>query len=346
MNVRKMLEEQEEKILSPKAALSSKTRGRLHPEDKCPIRPSFQRDRDRIIHCKSFRRLKDKTQVFLAPSGDHYRTRLTHTLEVSQIARTMAKALNLNETLTEAISVGHDLGHTPFGHAGEDILNEIHPGGFKHAEQSLRVSDALEKNGRGLNLTMEVRDGILRHSKGRLGLLPTSEDRALTLEGDIVRVADTIAYVNHDVDDAIRAGVIKLTDLPEDSLKILGSTHVKRINTMVTDCIQNTHENNLGNISMSHTVKSAILCIREYLFQKVYYNSKTDSEFTKASKIIKDLYGYFLQNPKLLPTSFIKENFTEENIHRAVCDYIAGMTDRYALQLYKELFFPKPWTIL
>ena len=346
MNIRKMLEEQEEKILSPKAALSSKTRGRQYPEDKCPIRPSFQRDRDRIIHCKSFRRLNDKTQVFLAPSGDHYRTRLTHTLEVSQIARTMAKALNLNETLTEAISVGHDLGHTPFGHAGEEILNEIHPGGFKHAEQSLRVADILEKNGRGLNLTLEVRDGILRHSKGRTGLLPTPEDRALTLEGDIVRVADTIAYVNHDIDDAIRAGVIKLENLPKDCLQTLGYTHVERINTMVTDLIQHTRENNLETIRMSHRVKSVILCLREYLFQKVYYTSETDSEFTKASKIIKDLYGYYLEHPQLLPGSFIKEQFTEETTHRAVCDYIAGMTDGYALRLYKELFFPKPWTVL
>ncbi len=210
MTIRKMLEEQEEKLLSPKAALSSKSRGRLHPEEECPIRPSFQRDRDRIIHCKSFRRLKDKTQVFLSPSGDHYRTRLTHTLEVSQIARTIAKALSINETLTEAISMGHDLGHTPFGHAGEDTLNEIHPGGFKHAEQSLRVADVLEKNGEGLNLTIEVRDGIQRHSKGRSRLLPTPEDRSLTLEGDVVRVSDTIAYVNHDIDEGMRAGIIHL----------------------------------------------------------------------------------------------------------------------------------------
>jgi dGTPase len=346
MNIRKMLEEQEEKILSPKAAFSSKSRGRLHPQDECPIRPSFQRDRDRIIHCKSFRRLKDKTQVFLAPSGDHYRTRLTHTLEVSQIARTIAKALNLNETLTEAIAVGHDLGHTPFGHAGEEILSQIHPGGFKHAEQSLRVADVLEKDGRGLNLTMEVRDGILRHSKGRTGLLPTPEDRSMTLEGDIVRVADTIAYVNHDIDDAIRAGIMKLDDLPQDCLVVLGDTSVERINTMVTDLISTTLEHELEGITMSDTVLSAVLQSRDYLYNKVYYNSQTDSEFAKALKIIRELYNYYLDHPSLLPNSLIRDDLIKENIHRAVCDYIAGMTDRYALSLYRELFFPKPWTIV
>lgn len=344
MNIRKMLEEQEEKILSPKAALSSKSRGRLHPEDECPIRPGFQRDRDRIIHCKSFRRLKDKTQVFLAPSGDHYRTRLTHTLEVSQIARTTAKALNLNETLTEAIAMGHDLGHTPFGHAGEDVLDEIHPGGFKHAEQSLRVADVLEKDGKGLNLTIEVRDGIYRHSKGRSRLLPTPEDCSLTLEGDLVRVADTIAYVNHDIDDGIRAGIIRLESLPRECLEILGLTNVERINTMVTDLIQTTREQE--KISLSDPVLSATLLLREYLYQRVYYNSKTDSEFTKASKIIQELYEYYFERPDLLPAHLSWEGSCEESIHRAVCDYIAGMTDRFALRLYKEIFFPKPWLVL
>ena len=354
MTIRKMLEEQEEKILSPKAALSSKSRGRLQPEEECPIRPGFQRDRDRIIHCKSFRRLKDKTQVFLSPSGDHYRTRLTHTLEVSQIARTIAKALSLNETLTEAISMGHDLGHTPFGHAGEDALNEIHPGGFKHAEQSLRVADVLEKDGRGLNLTIEVRDGIKRHSKGRSRLLPTAKDRSLTLEGDIVRVSDTIAYVNHDSDDGIRAGIIHLEHLPRECREILGSTSVERINTMVTDVIQTTMKYDLEKISMSNPVLSATLSLREYLYQKVYYNAETDSEFTKATKIIKELYEYYLACPHLLPDHLTQgqENspqecgHREESIHRAVCDYIAGMTDRFALRLYQELFFPKPWLVL
>ncbi|MCL6584015.1 MAG: deoxyguanosinetriphosphate triphosphohydrolase [bacterium] len=346
MNIRTMLEEQEKKILSPKAAFSSLSRGRLHPEEECPIRPSFQRDRDRIIHCKSFRRLKDKTQVFLSPSGDHYRTRLTHTLEVSQIARTIAKALSLNETLTEAISMGHDLGHTPFGHAGEDVLNEIHPGGFKHAEQSLRVADVLEKNGRGLNLTLEVRDGILRHSKGRAELLPTPQDRSLTLEGDIVRVADTIAYVNHDVDDGMRAGIIRVEHLPQDCRAILGETTVERINTMVTDVIKTTLEHDLERICMSEDVLSATLSLREYLYQKVYYNSKADSEFTKASKIIKELYEYYFEHPQLLPDHFTREATSEENIHRAVCDYIAGMTDRFALRLYQEIFFPKPWLVI
>lgn len=351
MTIREMLEEQETKILSPKATLSAKSRGRLQPQKECLIRPSFQRDRDRIIHSKSFRRLKDKTQVFLAPQGDHYRTRLTHTLEVSQIARTIAKALNLNETLTEAIAVGHDLGHTPFGHAGEEILNEIHPKGFKHAEQSLRVADFLEKDGQGLNLTLEVRDGILRHSKGRFGLLPTSDDKSMTMEGDIVRVADTIAYVNHDLDDGMRAGIIKGNHLPGNCLKILGSTNVERINTMVTDLIKTTLDRDLETISMSEEVLSAILQLRDYLFHQVYYNAKTDSEFTKALKIIKDLYNYYCEHPRLLPKSLLKEQLNlnhpdEENLHRAVCDFIAGMTDRYALELYKELFFPKPWMIL
>ncbi|MEW6379418.1 MAG: deoxyguanosinetriphosphate triphosphohydrolase [bacterium] len=346
MTIRKMLEEQEEKILSPKAAFSSLSRGRVHPEQECPIRPSFQRDRDRIIHCKSFRRLKDKTQVFLSPSGDHYRTRLTHTLEVSQIARTIAKALSLNETLTEAISMGHDLGHTPFGHAGEEALNEIHPGGFKHAEQSLRVADVLEKNGRGLNLTIEVRDGIQRHSKGRAGLLPTPHDKSLTLEGDVVRVADTIAYVNHDVDDGMRAGIIHLEHLPRDCQTILGTTTVGRINTMVIDVIQTTLEHDLERISMSDAVLSATLDLREYLYRKVYYNSKTDSEFTKASKIIKELYEYYLEHPDLLPDHFNRQCSSGEDVHQAVCDYIAGMTDRFALRLYQEIFFPKPWLVL
>jgi len=346
MSIRKMLEEQEEKILSSKAALSSQSRGRLHQEEECPIRPGFQRDRDRIIHCKSFRRLKDKTQVFLAPSGDHYRTRLTHTLEVSQIARTVSKALNLNETLTEAICMGHDLGHTPFGHAGEEVLNEIHPGGFQHAEQSLRVADVLEKNGKGLNLTIEVRDGIQRHSKGRSRLLPTLQDRSLTLEGDVVRVADTIAYVNHDIDDGIRAGIIHLEDLPRECLEVLGYTNVERINTMVTDLIQTTGKHDLEKISLDDSVLSATLRLREYLYQQVYYNSKTGSEFNKALKIIKELYEYYFEHPDLLPEHLTQEGSGVESIHRAVCDYIAGMTDRFALRLYKELFFPKPWLIL
>ncbi|MEW5801438.1 MAG: deoxyguanosinetriphosphate triphosphohydrolase [bacterium] len=348
MTIRKMLEEQEEKILSPKAALSSRSQGRLRPEEECPIRPGFQRDRDRIIHCKSFRRLKDKTQVFLSPSGDHYRTRLTHTLEVSQIARTISKALSLNETLTEAISMGHDLGHTPFGHAGEDALNEIHPGGFKHAEQSLRVADVLEKNGKGLNLTIEVRDGIRRHSKGRSRLLPTAEDKSLTLEGDVVRVADTIAYVNHDIDDGMRAGIIHPEHLPKDCLEILGCTNVERINTMVTDVIHATREHDLEKICMSDSVLSATLLMREYLYQKVYYNSETDSEFTKATKIIKELYEYYFEHPRLLPDHLTQApaGSSEECIHRAVCDYIAGMTDRFTLRLYQELFFPKPWVVV
>ncbi|WP_022852991.1 deoxyguanosinetriphosphate triphosphohydrolase [Thermodesulfatator atlanticus] len=344
MTIRRELEEIEEKILSPWAAKSSQTRGRLRKEDECPLRTAFQRDRDRIIHSKSFRRLKHKTQVFLSPGGDHYRTRLTHTLEVAQIARTMAKALRLNEDLTEAIALGHDLGHTPFGHAGEAILNELHPEGFRHYEQSLRVVDFLEKNGQGLNLTWEVRDGILKHSKGKGPILPDDTSKlAKTLEGQLVRVADIIAYLNHDLDDALRGGVIKERDIPRDCLKILGEKHSERINTMVKELIYATLKASDGKLHLSENIIYAMEMLRAFLFERVYEAPIVYNEFLKAKKLLKELYFYFLENE--IPWD--KENIYQEEtpLHQKVCDFIAGMTDRYALALFEKYFVPKSWPI-
>ena len=344
--IREELEEQEKSILSPFAALSSKTKGRQFFEEECPLRPAFQHDRDRIIHSKSFRRLKDKTQVFLVPTGDHYRTRLTHTLEVSQIARTISKALRLNEDLTEAISLGHDLGHTPFGHAGEDILNEIVPGGFNHADQSLRVVDLLEKEGRGLNLTFEVRDGILKHTKGKGDIL--SEDpsgRASTFEGQVVRIADIIAYINHDIDDAIRGGVISQSDIPSDCLERLGDSHSKRINTMVNDIITETLRKGVGQLSISKEVVSVIWDLREFLWDRVYENETVHADFHKAAKILKELYQYFMSHPDYFLTLIEKESLYD-TLERCVCDFLAGMTDRYAFNLYEKLFLPLPWVVI
>lgn len=331
-------------IFSPYATFSSESRGRLFEAPKCDIRPVFRHDRDSIIHCKSFRRLKHKTQVFLSPSGDHYRTRLTHTLEVSQIARTIAKSLRLNEDLTEAISLGHDLGHTPFGHAGEEALNKIHPGGFKHEEQSLRVVDVLERNGKGLNLTYEVRDGIAMHSKGFGAMFP--EDDALqnqTLEGQIVRIADTVAYVNHDIDDALRAEIIGEGDLPKDCLDVLGYTHGQRINTMVTDVIYNSLDK-LPRLSMSSEALGATEALRSFLVKRVYYNESSYREFRKAYKIVEELYNYFLENPENMLTEFRLKD--EMDTERSVCDFIAGMTDRYALKVYEDIFLPQPWLVM
>jgi len=344
--IREDLEEQEKSILSPFATLSSATKGRQFFEEECPLRPAFQHDRDRIIHSKSFRRLKHKTQVFLVPTGDHYRTRLTHTLEVSQIARTISKALRLNEDLTEAISLGHDLGHTPFGHAGEDILNEIVPGGFNHADQSLRVVDLLEKEGQGLNLTFEVRDGIVKHTKGKGEIL--SEDpagRASTLEGRVVRIADIIAYINHDIDDAIRGGVISQSDIPSDCLERLGDTHSKRINTMVKDIITETLERGGGELSISKEVLSAIWDLRDFLWDRVYENEAVHADFHKAAKILKELYQYFMSHPEHFLASIEKES-PYDSLERCVCDFLAGMTDRYAFNLYEKLFLPLPWVII
>ncbi len=338
MNLREQYEELEAKILHPKATLSSKTKGRLSPEEEDDVRTAFQRDRDRIIHSKAFRRLKHKTQVFFSPQGDHYRTRLTHVLEVAQIGRTIARALRLNEDLTEAIALGHDLGHTPFGHAGEAILRELHPGGFEHYEQSLRVVDILEKDGRGLNLTMEVRDGILKHSKGKGQIL---RDDSLTLEAQIVRVADLIAYLNHDLDDALRARILREGDIPKDFIKTLGDRHSKRIDTMVRDVIFTTIERDYVSISLSEDMEECLYRLRDFLFERVYYNELVMREFKKAKSILESLYNHYLENPRLI----CPEDLPEDELHRRICDFIAGMTDRYALHTFEKLFLPKSWAI-
>ncbi len=344
--IREELEEREKEILSPFATLSSRSKGRQFAEEECPLRPAFQHDRDRIIHSKSFRRLKHKTQVFLVPMGDHYRTRLTHALEVSQIARTISKALRLNEDLTEAISLGHDLGHTPFGHAGEDTLNEIVPGGFNHADQSLRVVDLLEKDGKGLNLTFEVRDGILKHTKGKGEILcEDPEAMAFTREGQVVRIADIIAYINHDIDDAIRGEVISSGDIPDHCLNCLGDTHSKRINTMVNDIIQETLASGDGKLSISKKVLAAVWDLREFLWEYVYESKAVHTDFYKATKILKELYQYLVDHPDYFLT-LIKMESLYDSLERCVCDFVAGMTDRYAFGLYEKLFLPLPWVVL
>lgn len=343
--VREELEIQEQRNLSPCAALSSKSLGRQREEPECPVRTAFQRDRDRIIHSKSFRRLKHKTQVFLSPTGDHYRTRLTHTLEVAQIARTISRALRLNEDLTEAIALGHDLGHTPFGHAGEAVLNSIHPGGFVHYEQSLRVVDLLENNGRGLNLTHEVRDGIIKHSKGRGNILPEDTgELGLTLESHVVRISDIIAYMSHDLDDAVRGEVIFSTNVPYSCVSVLGEKHSQRIGTMVLSLINSTRASDGCRLRIDDSVLNAMIELREFLYKNVYESKRVHAEFIKAKKIIEELYYYMLE----------KDNGFEKEISiyppgvtksRFVCDFIAGMTDRYALNLYENIFIPKPWMV-
>jgi dGTPase len=351
--LRQEQEEREKLILSPHASFSKNSKGRCRDEEECPIRVSFQRDRDRIIHAKTFRRLKHKTQVFLSPAGDHYRTRLTHVLEVAQIARTVAIALRLNEHLTEAIALGHDLGHTPFGHAGEDVLNELCPKGFRHYEQSLRVVDLLEKKGKGLNLSHEVRDGILKHSKGRKDILP-ADSSALpeTLEGQIVRIADIIAYVNHDLDDALRAGVIKEDSLPGQVKNFLGNSNSKRIGAMVKDLIITTADVDSNKLAMTAEMLDAINELRSFLYENVYDVNRVHDDFVKAKKIVKELYYYFLDSNSFEDGSGGKElrygvqYEIETPNYLKVCDYIAGMTDRYALALYTNIFFPKPWSVL
>lgn len=329
-SIRERLEQTEKLILSGYACLSSESAGRVKPEKKCPVRTDFQRDRDRVIHCKSFRRLKHKTQVFLSPEGDHYRTRLTHTLEVSQIARTIARSLRLNEDLTEAISLAHDLGHTPFGHAGERALNDIVPGGFRHYEQSLRVVDVLENNGEGLNLTYETRNGILCHTKGK---------EADTVEGRIVRLADRMAYINHDIDDAVRAGVIKHSDIPKDILELLGTTTTSRINAMVMSVIENTKG---AELKMSDEVQNAVTRLHEFMFDSVYCNDYAKHEEIKVPDLIELLYSYFLKNISLLPEE-LRSVSEKDGAERAVCDYISGMTDHFATEKFKELFIPGAW---
>jgi dGTPase len=344
MSLREQLEQREREILSPRAAKSADSRGRLRPEAEDDVRPAFQRDRDRIIHSKAFRRLKHKTQVFFAPTGDHYRTRLTHTLEVSQIARTVAKVLHLHEELTEAIALGHDLGHTPFGHAGERVLDRLMPGGFNHYEQSLRIVDVLENDGRGLNLTWEVRDGIAKHSKGKsgapIGMPP--ELRAATVEGQIMRVADLIAYVNHDIDDATRAGLLGPGDLPPGPIAILGASSSARIATMVKDVVTETLAGGLAEITMSERVLTAVLALRSFLFDAVYENTIATAEFKKASSILTGLW----EKVRERPDEFLDRRTVEQDgLDVAARDFIAGMTDRYAVRLFEQLFIPKPWTI-
>jgi len=343
LNIRRIAEEKEEN-LSPHAAKSSLSRGRLKHEEPCPVRTAFQRDRDRIIHAKAFRRLKHKTQVFIAPSGDHYVTRLTHTLEVSQIARTISRALNLNEDLTEAISLGHDLGHTPFGHVGEEVLNELYPLGFRHNEQSLRVVDLLEKNGRGLNLTWEVRDGILNHSKIRADIQGEDLGLASTLEGQVVKTADAIAYINHDIGDAIRAGIISEGDLPISAIKVLGLSHSQRINTMVCDIIEFSWaargDTTAGRptIGMSPQVLKASNDLREFLFDRVYNVRSALEESEKAKEVLALLYHYLNKHEDKLPPEYY---FYSDEPARRVVDFIAGMTDQYALRVTEELALTK-----
>ena len=328
-NVREQTENFEKVILCEDACLSVNTKGRQLREEKCPLRTDFQRDRDRIIHCKAFRRLKHKTQVFLSPAGDYYRTRLTHTLEVSQIARTISRALRLNEDLTEAIALGHDLGHTPFGHAGERALDKLCPGGFHHYEQSLRVVDVLEKNGNGLNLTYEVRDGILKHTNMK----------ADTKEGNVVRFSDVIAYLNHDIEDAVRGGIIKETDIPEKIRKVLGNSKSERITTLVTSIINNGTQ----EIKMDEEIYDAYMGLKKYMYENVYFNPKCKSEEIKVEDMIEKMYDHYVNNIEKLPARYLNIAYNY-GIDKAICDYISGMSDDFAVETFKNLFIPAGWT--
>ena len=332
MLLRQKQEEIESKILGPFATKSVDTKGRLKAEEKCDIRTDFQRDRDRIIHSKAFRRMKHKTQVFISPEGDHYRTRLTHTLEVAQIARSIARALSLNEDLTEAIALGHDLGHTPFGHAGEETLNDLHRNGFEHNAQSLRVVDMIEKDGAGLNLTWEVRDGILNH---RTSCKPS------TMEGLVVRLADKIAYTNHDIDDAIRAGVIK--DIPAEFKEILGDTSSSRINTMIRDTIINSE--GIRDVRMSKDMSKTLGSLRQFMFKTVYLSDYALSEKVKVKNMITHLYNYYIEDTSRMDDEFIRLIKNGEHKDTVVCDFIACMTDRFAIATFKNLFIPSSWSI-
>lgn len=349
MNIRENCEKREEAFLSPFACFSSETLGRERPEDPCPIRTAFQVDRDRIVYSNAFRRLKHKTQVFLAPLGDYYRTRLTHTLEVAQIARNIARAMLLNEDLTEAIALGHDLGHPPFGHSGEMALREIYSPDFCHNEQSVRIVERIENKGKGLNLTYEVRDGILKHSKGYGKIIPDNpEEMATTYEGRIVRIADIFAYLNHDLDDAIRSGVIQPEQVPSSCTRILGNTHSQRATTMIRDLVFSSEilDGQLI-LRMSPAVHEAITTLRMFLYEFVYRSPKVHNEFVKAKKILSELYACFIDRPDIFhrETSvpeMIWFNPSEESHERNVCDFIASMTDRCALDLYTKIFFPCP----
>ena len=334
MTIRESFEQQEKAYLSPYAALSINSKGRQKEEEPCDIRPVFQRDRDRIIHCKSFRRLKDKTQVFLSPEGDHYRTRLTHTLEVSQNARTIAKALRLNEELVEAIALGHDLGHTPFGHAGERALNRVCPLGFEHNVQSVRTVDRLEKGGQGLNLTYEVRDGILNHQ---------TDGTPHTLEGKIVQFSDKIAYIHHDMDDAIRAGILREDDVPGEIREVIGSTTGERLDHFIHDIVMNSMERN--DIRMSEPVAVAMKRMRQFMFENVYQNPVAKSEESKAEALMETLYLHFMKSVDSMPEEYRRLMDEGEPRERVVCDYVGSMTDRFAIAIYEDIYIPKCWSI-
>lgn len=334
MSIREEIERREQEILSPYATLSIRSRGRDVPEEQCDIRPVFQRDRDRILHSKAFRRLKNKTQVFLTPKGDHYRTRLSHTLEVSQNARTIAKALRLNEDLVEAIALGHDLGHTPFGHAGEMVLNELSETGFRHNEQSVRIVERLEKDGKGLNLTWEVRDGIKNHQSS---LMPQ------TLEGKIVRLSDKIAYINHDIDDAIRAQVLTEDDIPMELKKTLGFSTRQRLNTLIHNIIKNSQEKD--DILMSDEVREAMIELRRFMFEHVYKNPIAKGEEVKAKAMIGQLFYFYKEHIDFLPGKYLRMMDAGEGEERVICDYIAGMTDQYAITKFSEYFLPQAWQV-
>lgn len=323
--------DREKDTLSQYAFLTANTKGREHPWVPCPNRTEFQRDRDKIIHSQAFRRLMNKTQVFLAPAGDHYRTRLTHTLEVTQIARIIARSLRLNEDLTEAAALGHDLGHTPFGHAGETVMQQCYSADFTHYKQSIRVVEKLEKDGKGLNLTYEVKDGILNH---------TGSNLASTLEGVIVKYADRIAYINHDIDDACRAGILSVDDIPLEIRSVLGDKHGQRINTMVTSIIETSTDK--PYIAMSDELTKAMNDLRSFLFETVYLNPIAKSEETKAKALLASLFEYFVKHPEKMPKLYVK-NLENDSVERCVCDYISGMTDRYAIDLYNELYIPRVW---
>lgn len=334
MNIRESLEEREQEFLSPYAAHSRESRGRERPEEECDIRTVYQRDRDRILHCKAFRRLKDKTQVFLVPHGDHYRNRLTHTLEVSQTARTVAKALRLNEDLVEAIALGHDLGHTPFGHAGERALDKLNPMGFAHYKQSVRVAQVLEKKGRGLNLTWEVIDGILNHR---------TSGRPATLEGQVVRLCDKISYIHHDMDDAHRAGLISEDDIPITIRMLLGYTIRERLNTLIHNIVENSQGKD--TIQMSEEVYQAMMDLRKIMFQNVYLNPKAKKEEAKAIDMLSKLYEYYMEHPQKMSKEYVNLIATGTSLNQAVCDYLSGMTDQYSMQKFQEIFIPKAWEV-
>lgn len=334
MTIREQMEEREKEYLSPCATLSMASRGRKRNEPQCDIRPVFQRDRDRILHSKAFRRMKQKTQVFLLPIGDHYRTRLTHTLEVSQNARTIGKALRLNEDLVEAIALGHDLGHTPFGHAGERALDKLNPMGFAHYKQSVRVAQVLEKKGRGLNLTWEVIDGILNHR---------TSGRPATLEGQVVRLCDKISYIHHDMDDAHRAGLISEDDIPITIRMLLGYTIRERLNTLIHNIVENSQGKD--TIQMSEEVYQAMMDLRKIMFQNVYLNPKAKKEEAKAIDMLSKLYEYYMEHPQKMSKEYVNLIATGTSLNQAVCDYLSGMTDQYSMQKFQEIFIPKAWEV-